>query len=60
MFSKAKCILTTPITIEIRYKDENDAAKGSWLPGAKRTGERTVAYTHKDLKEVLKFFMFTH
>ena len=50
--------LTTPITMEIRYKDENDAAKISWFPGAKRTGERTIAYTHKDLMEVLKFFMF--
>ncbi len=50
--------LTTPITMEIRYKDENDAAKISWFPGAKRTGERTVTYTHKDLMEVLKFFMF--
>ena len=50
--------LTTPITMEIRYKDENDAAKISWFPGVKRTGERTVAYTHKDLMEVLKFFMF--
>ncbi len=50
--------LTTPITMEIRYKNENDAAKISWFPGAKRTGERTVAYTHKDLMEVLKFFMF--
>jgi len=50
--------LTTPITMEIRYKDENDAAKISWFPGAKRTGERTVAYTHKDFMEVLKFFMF--
>lgn len=52
--------LTTPITMEIRYKDENDAARGSWFPGAKRTGERTVAYTHKDLMEVLKFFKFAH
>jgi D-amino peptidase len=52
--------LNTPITMEIRYKDENDAARGSWFPGAKRTGERTVAYTHKDLMEVLKFFMFAH
>ncbi len=52
--------LTTPITMEIRYKDENDAAKGSWFPGAKRTGERTVAYNHKDLMEVLKFFKFSH
>jgi D-amino peptidase len=52
--------LKTPITMEIRYKHENDAARGSWFPGAKRTGERTVAYTHSDLMEVLKFFMFAH
>jgi len=52
--------LKTPITMEIRYKEENDAFRGSWFPGAKRTGERTVAYTHNDLMEVLKFFMFAH
>ncbi|UCE22601.1 MAG: M55 family metallopeptidase [Candidatus Aminicenantes bacterium] len=52
--------LKTPITMEIRYKSENDAARGSWFPGAKRTGERTVAYTHNDFMEVLKFFMFAH
>ncbi len=52
--------LKTPITMEIRYKDENDAARVSWFPGAKRTGERTVAYTHNDFMEVLKFFMFAH
>jgi len=50
--------LKTPVTIEIRYKHENDAARGSWFPEAKRTGERAVAYTHNDLMEVLKFFMF--
>ena len=50
--------LKTPITMEIRYKAENDAARVSWFPGAKRTGERTVAYTHNDFMEVLKFFMF--
>lgn len=52
--------LTTPITMEIRCKNENDAARRSWFPGAKRTGERTVAYTHKDFMEVLKFFKFAH
>lgn len=44
--------------MEIRYKHGNDAARGSWFPGAKRTGERTVAYTPNDLMEALKFFMF--
>ena len=47
-----------PVTMEIRYKDEEDAERASWFPGAKRTGERSVSYTHQDLMEVLKFFMF--
>ena len=50
--------LETPITMEIRYKHEDDAAHAAWFPAAKRTGERTVAYTHEDFLEVLKFFMF--
>ena len=50
--------LSKPITMEIKYKHENDAAHAAWFPGAKRTGERTVAYTHDDFIECLKFFMF--
>lgn len=50
--------LKTPITMEIRYKHEDDAAHAAWFPAAERTGERTVAYTHEDFLEVLKFFMF--
>lgn len=50
--------LETPVTMEIRYKHEDDAAHAAWFPGAERTGERTVAYTHEDFLEVLKFFMF--
>ena len=53
-------VLTTPITMEIRYKDEEDAARASWFPGAKRTGERAVSYTKEDLLGILKFFMFAH
>ncbi len=50
--------LQSPVTMEVRYKDEEDAERASWFPGAKRTGERSVSYTHQDLMEVLKFFMF--
>lgn len=50
--------LEIPVTMGIRYKEENDAARSSWFPGAKRTGERRVVNTHSDLMEVLKFFMF--
>ena len=50
--------LQTPITMEIVYKDEIDAHRASWFPGAKKTGERSVSYTHEDYIEILKFFMF--
>lgn len=50
--------LQTPITMEIVYKDEIDAHRASWFPGAKKTGERSVSYTHEDYLEILKFFMF--
>ncbi|MCJ7582583.1 MAG: M55 family metallopeptidase [Candidatus Aminicenantes bacterium] len=50
--------LQTPITMNIVYKDEIDAYRASWFPGAKKTGERSVSYTHEDYIEILKFFMF--
>ncbi len=50
--------LQTPITMEIVYKDEIDAHRASWFPNAKKTGERSVSYTHEDFLEILKFFMF--
>jgi len=34
--------LETPVTMEICCKHENEAARASWFPGAKREGERTV------------------
>lgn len=50
--------LQTPVTMEIVYKEEIDAHRASWFPGAKKTGERSVSYTHEDYLEILKFFMF--
>ena len=52
--------LHSPVTMEIQYKDEIDAARASWFPGAERTAERKVSYTHEDFMEVLKFFVFVH
>lgn len=37
-----------PVTMEIRFKHKNDAARASWFPGAKRTGESTIDSTHND------------
>jgi D-amino peptidase len=50
--------LAAPVTMEIRYKDEIDAARYSWFPGAKRSSERAVSFTHDSYLEVLRFYMF--
>lgn len=45
-----------PYTLEIVFTDENLAAKAAWVPGARRTAERAVAFTSGDFMEVIKFF----
>ncbi len=50
--------LKPPFTMEITYKDEEIAARSSLIPGAKRTGDRSVSFTSNDFMEVLKFFKF--
>lgn len=49
--------LTSPVTMEITFTKEDLAAKASWIPGAKKTGNRSVAFTHDDFIEVLKFYL---
>jgi len=46
-----------PYTMEVTFTDENIAHRASWYPGAKRTGDRSVAFTSNDFMEVLRFFM---
>jgi D-amino peptidase len=50
--------LKPPFTMEVTFKDEERAQNASWIPGAKRTGDRSVSFTSNDLMEVLKFFKF--
>jgi D-amino peptidase len=50
--------LKPPFTMEITFTDEKIAARSSWIPGAKRTRNRTVSFTSNDFMEVLKFFSF--
>lgn len=47
--------LKSPYTAEITFVYPDDADHAGQLPGARRTAERSVAYTHKDLLESLKF-----
>ncbi len=49
--------LTSPITMEVTYTKEELAAKAALYPGTRRTGDRSVAFTHDDLMEVLKFYV---
>lgn len=48
--------LNPPYTMEVTFTDEEIAARSSWIPGAKRSGERSVSFTSNDFMEVLKFF----
>ncbi|MFQ6069277.1 MAG: M55 family metallopeptidase [Candidatus Aminicenantales bacterium] len=48
--------LKPPYTMEVTFKDEENAESASWIPGAKRTGECSVSFTSSDFMEVLKFF----
>jgi D-amino peptidase len=49
--------LTSPVTMELTFTGEDLVAKPALYPGAKRTGDRSVAFTHNDLMEVLKFYV---
>ncbi|MHC4090261.1 MAG: M55 family metallopeptidase [Planctomycetota bacterium] len=46
-----------PLTVEIQFKNEREAYRGSWYPGATRTGDYGVSYTSKDFLDSMRFFM---
>lgn len=50
--------LDPPYTMEVVFMKEEHAEKASWIPGAKRSGNRSVSFTSDDFMEVLKFFNF--
>ena len=50
--------LKPPFTMEVTFTDEEIAERSSWIPGAKRSGDRSVSFTSNDFMEVLKFFRF--
>ncbi len=45
-----------PYKLEIVFTDENLARRASLVPGATRTGERSVAFTSRDLLEIVADF----
>lgn len=51
---------TSPVTIELTFTNETLVTRPALYPGAKRTGDRSVAFTHSDLWEVLRFYETTY
>ncbi len=47
---------SSPYKLEIVFVDENQARRASYIPGADRTGERSVAFTSADFMDIVKYF----
>ena len=45
-----------PYKLEIVFTDENLAQRASWVPGADRTEERSVAFVSGDFMDIVKYF----
>jgi len=46
----------SPYKLEIVFSEENQARRASYIPGADRTGERSVAFTSADFMDIVKYF----
>lgn len=46
-----------PYTIEIQFKNEHQAYRNSWYPGAKRLSNWSVSYTSNDFLDLMRFLM---
>jgi D-amino peptidase len=47
---------SSPYKLEIVFTDEHQALRASWIPGAVRTGERSVVFTSADFMDIIKDF----
>jgi D-amino peptidase len=47
---------SSPYKLEIVFNDENLARRASYIPGADRTGERSVAFAASDFMDIVKYF----
>ena len=50
--------LETPYTLVVKLKDETIVNKGSYYPGAKRTGDWELTYTSDDFLEIMLAFSY--
>ncbi|MGG4496064.1 M55 family metallopeptidase [Brevibacillus reuszeri] len=56
--SKYKVDLPESFQVEIAFREHYLAYRGSFYPGAKQTGAKTVEYETNDYNEVLRFLFF--
>ena len=47
---------SSPYKLEIVFVDENQARRAAYVPGAVRTGERSVAFTASDFLDLVTDF----
>ncbi|GAA0317359.1 M55 family metallopeptidase [Bacillus carboniphilus] len=57
-FSKYEIQLPKEFTVEITFKDHHLAYRGSFYPGARQTGDKTVEFHSTEYINVLKFLFF--
>ena len=50
--------LGSPCEVEIEFREEEGAERGSWYPGARRLNNTTVALTATDFMDALRFYHF--
>lgn len=50
--------LGSPYEVELEFRDEDGAERGSWYPGARRTANATVSFTAASFLEALRFYHF--
>lgn len=50
--------LGSPYHVEIEFRDEEAAERGSWYPGAERVNETTVSFTAHNFMDALRFYHF--
>lgn len=55
-----RCLIESPESfhMEINFKDPANALRGSFYPGARQIDPRTVAYTGKDIQDMMAARMF--
>ena len=55
---KFKIDLPNKFDVEVEFKEHSKARRGSFYPGVRQIGPRTIAFSSDAYYDVLRFFMF--